>query len=43
MTFASMGGASPAAYVCHVPRKTQLSNRVTALPWHAIDELIPLA
>ena len=26
--------------VCRVPRKTQLSDRVTALPWHVIDELI---
>src|SRR3989338_5715364 len=27
--------------VCHVPRKTKLSRRVVALPWQAIDELIP--
>jgi len=27
--------------VCHVPRKAKLSPRVFALPWQAIDELIP--
>ena len=27
--------------VCHVPRNTKLSDRVIALPWQAIDELIP--
>lgn len=27
--------------VCHVPRNTKLSDRVVALPWHAVDELIP--
>lgn len=27
--------------VCHVPRKVKLSRRVVALPWQAIDELIP--
>lgn len=27
--------------VCHVPRRTRLSDHVVALPWHAVDELIP--
>jgi predicted AAA+ superfamily ATPase len=29
--------------VCRVPRKTKLSDRVVALPWQAVDELIPSA
>ena len=27
--------------VCRVPRKTQLSPRITAVPWQSVDELIP--
>ena len=27
--------------VCHVPRKTKLSQRIVALPWQAIDDLVP--
>ena len=29
--------------VCQVPRAAKLSDRVTALPWHAVDNLIPAA
>ena len=28
--------------VCRVPRKTQLSRRVVALPWQSVDALIPV-
>ena len=27
--------------VCRVPRKVTLNKRIVALPWHAVDELIP--
>ncbi|MBI2884930.1 MAG: ATP-binding protein [Candidatus Omnitrophica bacterium] len=27
--------------VCRVPRKVKLNARIVALPWHAVDELIP--
>ena len=27
--------------VCHVPRKVALSERIVALPWQAVDDLIP--
>jgi len=43
-TFLAEYPSAKAGYlVCHVPRKAKLSDRVTALPWHAIDELIPVA
>jgi len=29
--------------VCHVPRKVKLGHRITALPWQAVDELLPAA
>lgn len=29
--------------VCQMPRKAKLGDRLTALPWQAIDELIPLS
>lgn len=43
-TFLTEYPSANAGYlVCHVPRKAKLSDRITALPWHAVDELIPVA
>lgn len=42
-TFLAEYPSAKAGYVvCRVPRRVQLSRRVTAIPWHAVDGLVPL-